>query len=163
MIPQFVCRFFVSGTPKAEPRHRAGLSKNGRVMTYHDTKADSWKHAVQLGWYAAGGFVIDDAIDIQLEFVFENKTSHREAIWMQARPDIDNLEKAVLDSLTRAQAWRDDAQVVRMRSTKRYARPEEIPGVYIEVGTLPQSLGSRTTSCRAPGERGFFTGLTNAR
>lgn len=36
------------------------------------------------------------------------------------RPDIDNLSKAVLDAMTGAGVWNDDAQVVRLVAEKRY-------------------------------------------
>ncbi|MDR1086170.1 MAG: RusA family crossover junction endodeoxyribonuclease [Deltaproteobacteria bacterium] len=39
------------------------------------------------------------------------------------KPDLDNLDKFVLDCLTRAQYWLDDRQVTRKWTTKDYARP----------------------------------------
>lgn len=48
------------------------------------------------------------------------------------RPDIDNYVKAVADALNGI-AWTDDAQVVEMRASKRYA-PE--PGVYVRIEPL---------------------------
>jgi Holliday junction resolvase RusA-like endonuclease len=41
------------------------------------------------------------------------------------RPDIDHLERAVLDALTRAGAWQDDSQVVEV--VKRKVYPGEHP------------------------------------
>jgi Holliday junction resolvase RusA-like endonuclease len=40
--------------------------------------------------------------------------------WHTAKPDVDNLAKAVLDALVDAQLFHDDAQVVRLMVTKRY-------------------------------------------
>lgn len=45
-------------------------------------------------------------------------------------PDIDKLCRAVLDALTDAGVWRDDAQVVELVATKTYS---EWPGVDITV------------------------------
>ena len=45
------------------------------------------------------------------------------------RPDIDKLARAILDALT-MRVWRDDAQVVDMHATLRYA---DTPGVTVLV------------------------------
>jgi len=47
-----------------------------------------------------------------------------------SKPDTDNLSKAVLDCLTELGMWRDDCQVVREMTTKRY---DSNPGVEIIV------------------------------
>jgi Holliday junction resolvase RusA-like endonuclease len=36
-------------------------------------------------------------------------------------PDLDKLQRAILDGFTDAGVWRDDSQVVRIRATKQYA------------------------------------------
>ena len=36
------------------------------------------------------------------------------------RPDLDNLEKLLEDALTRAGFWRDDSQIIGVRTRKRY-------------------------------------------
>jgi Holliday junction resolvase RusA-like endonuclease len=38
-------------------------------------------------------------------------------------PDLDNLIKAVLDGCNQAGVWKDDAQVVRLVSSKGYGEP----------------------------------------
>ncbi|MCL2139963.1 MAG: RusA family crossover junction endodeoxyribonuclease [Treponema sp.] len=37
------------------------------------------------------------------------------------KPDLDNLLKAVMDALTAAGAWKDDAQVRSIKASKHYA------------------------------------------
>jgi Holliday junction resolvase RusA-like endonuclease len=50
-----------------------------------------------------------------------------------AKPDIDNLEKAVLDALKKAGIYVDDAQVFLVHKGKFYADFGEMPGARITV------------------------------
>jgi Holliday junction resolvase RusA-like endonuclease len=49
------------------------------------------------------------------------------------KPDIDNIEKAVLDALTKARVWRDDCQVDWVLVRRRWAIGDEKPGLIVEV------------------------------
>ena len=56
------------------------------------------------------------------------------------RPDLDNLEKAVMDALTKAKWWEDDSQVCVKITKKRYMGK---PGVEIYAAELdPQEIGN---------------------
>lgn len=50
-----------------------------------------------------------------------------------AKPDIDNLAKAVLDALNHVGVWGDDAQVSQAMLCKRYAASDERPGAEITI------------------------------
>ena len=69
------------------------------------------------------------------------------------RPDIDKLERALMDALTYVRpvratakapngkaeelfAWRDDGQVVAISSRKRYCAPGEVPGAHVVIGRV---------------------------
>ena len=48
--------------------------------------------------------------------------------------DVDNAAKTVLDALTNSETvWKDDTQVVDLRTTKRWARPAEPPHVKVTI------------------------------
>lgn len=53
------------------------------------------------------------------------------------KPDLDKVVRATLDALTTAEAYRDDAQVVRLNVTKAYADDRPV-GAHLTV--LPRRL-----------------------
>lgn len=54
------------------------------------------------------------------------------------RPDLDKLLRALLDGLTAAGVWRDDAQVASISAAKVYARHGEACGVVIDVDGMKE-------------------------
>ena len=63
-----------------------------------------------------------------------------EKTWVDSKPDLDNLEKAVLDA-GNALWWVDDAVIVFVCKSKRYAAPwdEWGPGVLIAAAKVTQT------------------------
>lgn len=138
---QGTIRFFVPGDPKAQPRAKA--LRNGIV--YVPSVADDWKHQVRAAFAAAAqrheardAFPIPAVpFRVSLAFVFARPASHwctgknagrlRDSAptYYVQKPDVDNLEKAVLDALGAWKGllpmiWVDDAQVVNEHTTKRW-------------------------------------------
>lgn len=56
-----------------------------------------------------------------------------EAMVMTAKPDIDNLLKAVMDSLTDDGWWHDDAIVSAVVGTKSYAAKNGRTGAHVRI------------------------------
>ena len=52
--------------------------------------------------------------------------------WRTQRPDLDNLSKTILDGLTEAGAWADDAQVCRLTLEKHNA-----PNPFVQITITP--------------------------
>ena len=52
------------------------------------------------------------------------------------KPDLDNLEKAVLDILTQMALWQDDAQICVLETSKSYHEKDGRPGAWITVREL---------------------------
>lgn len=146
-----VVSFFVPGSPIAAPRPRAG-----RFSIYHDNRADGWKDQIMLSFMGRCQGSLTGPVEVNLQFLFEKPRRDPHRFWMEHKPDLDNLEKAVLDALTGARAWKDDGQVVHLQSVKRYVLPEESPGVHIEIGLLPQTSELPcSASSRGSEGRGF--------
>jgi len=75
-------------------------------------------------------------VEMNLQFLFQRPKKDAIRFWRDNQPTLNNLDKSVLTALTLARAWLDDAQVVRLQSLKRYALPDEVPGVHIEIASL---------------------------
>ena len=135
-----VASFFVPGDPIASPRPRLG-----RGGVYHDDRADSWKATIvsELTLYRRAhglSLYLTCPVELDLQFLFARPKKDAHRYWQDHKPDLDNLEKAVMDALTAGQAWKDDSQVVKIQSIKRYTLSGvEKPGVYIEIVRLPQT------------------------
>lgn len=119
----------VSSRPAAQPRHRTS-----RFGTYvdKDSPVHLWKAQMVLAWREKYGAIdASGPVALALEFTFARpkKPKHQQHI---TKPDLDNLAKAVMDSLTTARAWVDDSQVWSLTLTKAYS---DDPGVLITMTT----------------------------
>ena len=89
---------------------------------------------------------LDGAIEVGLEFRLPRPASVniRRRPYPCVKPDMDKLIRNTLDGLTQAGIYRDDAQVVKLWSQKRYATddPDGSPGVTIRVAlvALPEII-----------------------
>jgi Holliday junction resolvase RusA-like endonuclease len=132
--------FFVQGDPKGQPRARACI-RGKRAGVYDPGTADAWKMAVAEVWRnvaqrEAGSvpFVpFESAVRLVLNFNFRRPASHygtgKNAKMLKesaptmhtAKPDLDNLAKAVMDVLTRLNAWSDDCLVTTLIVRRAWA------------------------------------------
>ena len=144
MTPLFQDRFFVPGTAKGKARPRAvALGKHARV--YPGGADLEWKASIRLAMTCRiPQEQLTGPVELSLEFQVQRPKSHYGAkglkpsapLYCTAKPDLDNSAGAVMDAITEAGLWRDDALVVTLRAQKRYVVDGEIPGVWIEVEEL---------------------------
>jgi Holliday junction resolvase RusA-like endonuclease len=85
---------------------------------------------------------IDGPIAVNISFRFSYNKSVRKRdigkfIWKATRPDLDNMEKSILDSLSRIGVITEDKNVVSKTSEKCYC-PN--PGIYIHIEKLGDYL-----------------------
>lgn len=138
--------FFVEGVPLPAPRPRA-TSIGGKARIYVPDKVrgcsmSKWRDAIYTAAIAAGVSSREAVpVVLHLHFVIPRAKSHytekgnlrkgAPAFPMgQNTGDADNLSKPVMDSLP---AWRDDAQVCLLQTSKRFARTDEPPGVLVRI------------------------------
>jgi Holliday junction resolvase RusA-like endonuclease len=143
--------FTVQGEPKGQPRPRAFARKMGNVHVarfYDSDVADAWKRQVALAIAHAvnsSKWALTEApVAVELRFAMPRPKSHFGAKGLKPsapqfhtqKPDIDNLEKLLGDQITRSgRIWRDDSQVVSMRSDKFWAVGNE-QGCSVQITTV---------------------------
>lgn len=136
--------FFVPGIPKAQPRVKfASRGKFGHAYT--PDSADGWKQRIAI---AAKPYIdkpLEGPIEVSVDFYFPRPLAHYTSkgelrpmspLWHITKPDRDNLEKCLLDTLTRIGAWRDDCQVCDGPIRKRYAATHADAGASITISCL---------------------------
>ena len=134
--------FFVAGLPKGQPRIRA-VNRGKFAGVYDPGTANDWKAAVrQEAQDAWDGIPFTGPIGLDLFFWFPRPKSHFNAKgirkdtaprWHTHRPDRDNLDKAILDTLKNLGVFIDDAQVCIGKISKQYTETNGGAGVNIEL------------------------------
>lgn len=131
------------GTRNGRPAHNIQPSNKAALHAWRDKVAAAALRAVDQGAY----FVAQDPVRVELTFTLERPaTVDRE--WPSVPPDVDKLERAILDALTQAALWGDDGQCVGLTAWKAYPgcllvpHPEDVldvPGVVIRLTDAPTS------------------------
>ena len=132
MSARQVCDFLVEGTPVPQGSKTGFVvGKRAIVTDANKTQLKPWRQVVAAAARAAyDGPRIEGPVLLVVEFRFlRPKSVKRE--WPSVKPDLDKLERALLDGLTDSGIWRDDSQVVSMPSKKVYA---ERAGVHVQLG-----------------------------
>lgn len=135
----FQASFQVLGVPKAQPRTKACI-RGAHAGVYDPGTSEGWKaRVVFAGRQHLPKAPLDGPIrvDIDLFFPRPKSISRRRdpdgPIWMVAKPDRDNCEKAILDAMKQDGWFRDDSQVCAGEVRKFYHRKGGIPGAEIAV------------------------------
>lgn len=73
---------------------------------------------------------IEGPITMSVIWVYPLVKGRKDGEPKATRPDIDNIQKLLLDCMTALGFWKDDAQITVMMVSKYYG---EIPGIYIKL------------------------------
>ena len=136
-------KIFVTGTPKPQGRPRA-FRRGKHVGVFSPTT--EWKEAIK--FQARNISQLNGALEISIDYFFNRPKSNygtgRNADklkdsapkHMTKKPDLDNLNKAILDALQDVKAIGDDSSVVFLHSYKSYIGKDEIEGAEITIQEL---------------------------
>lgn len=134
--------FFVAGVPQPQGSARAFVVQGRAVVTSANKNLRPWRDSV-LAAARAEMAVADERITkptpvaVRITFYLQRPASHtkkqQERRAVTVRPDIDKLARAVLDALTVARVFDDDAQVYDLHVLKQYANDDEPIGAWIDV------------------------------
>lgn len=137
--------------PFGAARHRARAMEyrpgKWRALIYEDGKYRRWRKTAQ-PWFerAAPDDPLEGPLQVSLVVVLPfRKSDHRKTKyvprkWHTARPDLDNVLKAVLDCCQSAAWFRNDTQIARAVVEKLYASQGEEPSLSVTVRVLDPYL-----------------------
>ena len=138
---ELICDFFVPGKPQGKPVAKAAnAGKHARM--YSPTECvvliATIANFAHLGSKRLNADPYDGPVLVRIRSCVEavlKPAWKREAQMVgimlpTGKPDIDNLQKALFDGITRAGIWRDDKQVVRVDPLKEFS---DVPGTRVEV------------------------------
>lgn len=127
---------FIPVTPIPKARARTVLNR-GKVRSYTPQKTHDAQEAIK--WHLRSEFkgkMILEPCEVVIVFSMPFPTSWskiktNKMLWLPhtSKPDIDNMEKLVLDSCNEI-LWKDDGQVWKITATKIYAR---VPMIELSV------------------------------
>ena len=144
-------RIYVNGIPKGQPRPRGFAMQNKKtgkasVRMYDPGTAEGWKSQVAEAFRdSLPETPFMGPVEVTLAFVMPRPKNqyrtgkHSDELRPDAptlyvkTPDADNLAKAVLDALTTLGLWGDDAQVVDLHITRRWAGIDKRSGCLVLI------------------------------
>ncbi len=129
--------FEVLGDPVPKARART-VRKGGRTWSFTPKKVVSWEKLVKAEAEKHFKKPLTGPIMVSMIFYLNRPASRRVDIWVPTTPDLDNLEKAVLDALNGV-AYEDDRYVVAKNGQKKYVRYDD-PRVCVRITSLSKQI-----------------------
>ena len=124
--------FTVEGDPVPKARPRT-VRKGGRTWSYTPKRVTRWEDAVREEALKHFQVPFNGPVALSLVFYLKRPKTRLKENYVVTTPDMDNLEKAVLDGLNEV-AYEDDKFVVVKNCVKLYCRSG---GPRVEVTVIP--------------------------
>ena len=130
--------FVVLGIPAPQGSKQAFVRGKRAVLVEMSKALPRWRAAVTEAARAEhDGPPLDGPLAVWITFYLPRPKSvpARRRPYPTVTPDLDKLARAVLDGITDARLWTDDARVVDLTITKRYQDPPVAcaPGAVVHI------------------------------
>ncbi len=130
-------QFQVHGKPQPQGSSKAFIPKGWKraIITSDNKTLKPWRQDVsQIAMEAMSGQVATESpVQVRIWFQFLRPKSVKNTVLHKTtKPDIDKLQRSILDSMTGI-VFRDDSQVVHLEGFKQFGLTE---GVVVRVSTL---------------------------
>lgn len=76
-------------------------------------------------------------IRVMVKWCYPPSGKHLPGEWKITKPDTDNLQKALLDCMTKLGFWKDDAQVCSQIVEKFWS---DVPGIFVYITQLQEEM-----------------------
>jgi Holliday junction resolvase RusA-like endonuclease len=129
--------FEVKGDPVPKARART-VRKGGRTWSFTPKKVAEWERRLREEAQKHFPEPMEGPVSLTIGFYLSRPRSRRLENYCQTTPDLDNLEKAVLDGLNGV-AYVDDRYVVVKSAAKLYVRGDD-PKVQVVVTSLSNQV-----------------------
>lgn len=137
--------FWVDGTPVPQGSMSAFMPKGAKhpIVTSNNKNLKPWRKRMMdrfniiMGIYKERPAIPSGPVEMKLIFKMP-RTKNKKMFWVDVKPDLDKLIRAVGDSLTDAGAIEDDSDVCVLYAIKRYARVHETPGVLLSIKQIKE-------------------------
>lgn len=148
VTPPEVIHIVVPGIPKPQPRARA-YARGDHAAMYDPKTANGWKNSVAAAAIPhrpakplTGPLRVDIVFYLPRPKRLMRKADPSGPVWCHdlGRNDRDNLDKAVLDTLTDIGMWEDDGQVCCGEIRKFYHSKGGRPGAIITIQPAPPEV-----------------------
>ena len=145
----------VPGVPESQGSAKAFVVAGKARITSSNKKLTSWRRdamAAVRDQMTAVGWQQTEECEVRMDFVFPRPKSHfgsgrnsqvlkpSAPLRKRSKPDIDKLQRAVLDALTGAGLYLDDSCVTDVTAHKRYTLENEGPHTFIQVIAWRESV-----------------------
>lgn len=112
--------------PSATAQQIGLAVRNGRAYTYKKQKVrDAEKEfAIRLMPHRPKK-PIEGAVFLSIEWYYGTKDKKKQYTLKTTRPDLDNLNKILQDSLVKVGFMKDDSQIARLKATKAWIEGED--------------------------------------
>lgn len=145
-----IVAFHAPGIPQPQG-NKTGIVRGGRAILVEGRRTKSrnafteWRATVRIAAAAARGETcIEGPVLVDVHFAVPRPASapKTKRTFPSKRPDLDKYVRAVLDALSEAQVWKDDAQAVSIRATKDYPGLDGAIGAWVMVRPLGDTTDS---------------------